>query len=59
VIADVGRRNTLFGAEAQQAGAHLERWTQLARRLKSIAPGGTTQRILQIKPNYLGLPILQ
>ncbi len=26
VIADVGCRNTVFGAEAQQAGAHLDTW---------------------------------
>ena len=26
VMADVGCRNTVFGAEAQQAGAHLELW---------------------------------
>ena len=26
VLADVGCRNTVFGAEAQEAGAHLERW---------------------------------
>jgi putative protease len=89
VMADVGCRNTVFGAEAQEASVHLDRWTQagirdfrlefahesageveqitdafrnpaqLARRLKSIAPGGTTQGSLQIKPNYLELPILQ
>ncbi|MBY0503413.1 MAG: U32 family peptidase [Bryobacteraceae bacterium] len=28
VIADVGCRNTVFGAEAQQASAHLEAWRQ-------------------------------
>ncbi len=89
VMADVGCRNTVFGAEAQEASAHLDRWlqvgirdfrlefahesgreveeiteafrhpAQLARRLKSIAPGGTTQGSLQIKSNYLELPILQ
>jgi putative protease len=89
VMADVGCRNTVFGAEAQEASAHLERWmqagirdfrlefahesgseveeitkafrnpSQLARRLKSIAPGGATQGSLQIKANYLELPILQ
>ena len=26
VLADVGCRNTVFGAEAQQASAHLEAW---------------------------------
>lgn len=26
VMADVGCRNTVFGAEAQEAGAHLDRW---------------------------------
>ncbi|MDR3701344.1 MAG: DUF3656 domain-containing protein [Candidatus Sulfopaludibacter sp.] len=26
VLADVGCRNTVFGSEAQQAGAHLEEW---------------------------------
>jgi putative protease len=28
LMADVGCRNTVFGAEAQQAGAHLEEWMQ-------------------------------
>ncbi len=28
VMADVGCRNTVFGAEAQQAGAHLEAWRE-------------------------------
>ena len=26
VLADVGCRNTVFGAEAQEAGAHLDAW---------------------------------
>lgn len=28
VLADVGCRNTVFGAEAQQASAHLDRWRE-------------------------------
>lgn len=28
VLADVGCRNTVFGAQAQEAGAHLDRWRQ-------------------------------
>jgi len=89
VMADVGCRNTVFGAEAQEAGAHLERWkqagirdfrlefahesgrdvadiaeafrnpAQLSSRLKSLAPGGTTQGSLYVNKNYLELPILQ
>jgi putative protease len=96
VMADVGCRNTVFGAEAQEASAHLElwraagirhfrlefvhesaedvtqitrafeqalagRWTaqQLARELKRIAPGGTTEGSLFVPEDYLTLPILQ
>jgi len=32
VIADVGCRNTVFGAEAQHAGAHLEEWVEAGIR---------------------------
>jgi putative protease len=32
VMADVGCRNTVFGAEAQHAGAHLEAWTEAGIR---------------------------
>ena len=32
VMADVGCRNTVFGAEAQQASAHLERWIEAGIR---------------------------
>ncbi|HTB16718.1 MAG TPA: DUF3656 domain-containing protein [Bryobacteraceae bacterium] len=32
VIADVGCRNTVFGAEAQQASAHIEAWRQAGIR---------------------------
>jgi len=32
VMADVGCRNTVFGAEAQQAGAHLEGWLKAGIR---------------------------
>ena len=32
VMADVGCRNTVFGAEAQQAGAHLEAWREAGIR---------------------------
>ncbi len=32
VMADVGCRNTVFGAEAQQAGAHLEAWLEAGIR---------------------------
>ena len=96
VMADVGCRNTVFGAEAQEASAHLETWRQagirhfrlefvhesgeqvrrvfeafhealssrspyreLARRLRAIAPQGTTEGSLLIAPGYLQLPVLQ
>jgi U32 family peptidase len=96
VMADVGCRNTVFGAEAQEASAHLDNWlatgirhfrlefvhetadqviavanafdrvlsgrattAQLNRELKTIAPGGTTQGSLQVKLDYLQLPVLQ
>jgi putative protease len=32
VMADVGCRNTVFGAEAQEASAHLDRWRQAGIR---------------------------
>jgi putative protease len=32
VLADVGCRNTVFGAEAQEASAHLERWMRAGIR---------------------------
>jgi putative protease len=32
VMADVGCRNTVFGAEAQQASAHLDAWRQAGIR---------------------------
>jgi putative protease len=96
VMADVGCRNTVFGAEAQEASLHLDLWrgagirhfrlefvhesgdevravvrafeagldgkitgTQLARELKSVAPGGTTQGSLFVSNGYLTLPVLQ
>jgi len=96
VMADVGCRNTVFGAEAQEASLHLDLWrgagirhfrlefvhesgdevravvrafeagldgkitgTQLARELKSVAPGGTTQGSLFESSGYLTLPVLQ
>ena len=31
-MADVGCRNTVFGAEAQQAAAHLEEWLEAGIR---------------------------
>ncbi|MEM7345430.1 MAG: DUF3656 domain-containing protein [Chloroflexota bacterium] len=95
VLADVGCRNTVFGAEAQHASAHLDAWrtagishfrlefthetaddvtnitqafqqtftgqmnsTQLANRLKQIAPEGTTEGSLYIPDGYLNLPLL-
>jgi putative protease len=96
VMADVGCRNTVFGAEAQEASLHLDVWrsagirhfrlefvhesadevqtvtrafasalrgevtaAQLARELKSTAPGGTTQGSLFVSSGYLSLPVLQ
>ena len=96
VIADIGCRNTVFGAEAQEASLHLDLWrragirhfrlefvhetgeqvravtqafaaalrneipiAQLARELKSIAPGGTTEGSLTVSKDYLAFPILQ
>ena len=32
VLADAGCRNTIFGAEAQEAGAHLKRWREAGIR---------------------------
>lgn len=96
VMADVGCRNTVFGAEAQEASAHLDAWhhagirhfrlefahetagqvrdiadlfaraiqgrmtgSELGRRLKAVAPGGTTQGSLFVAPRYQVLPVLQ
>jgi putative protease len=96
VMADVGCRNTVFGAEAQEASGHLHSWreagirhfrlefvhetpeqvadvtrafrsalagsssyTELARQLKRIAPGGVTEGSLFVPSNYLTLPVLQ
>lgn len=96
VMADVGCRNTVFGAEAQQASAHLASWlnagirhfrlefvhesaaqvaevfrafraaltgqmtaAELERRLKHVAPQGTTEGSLFVPSDYLNFPILQ
>jgi putative protease len=96
LIADVGCRNTLFGAEAQEASAHLNLWmnagvehyrlefvhesaetvtrivgafttflagdipaAELTRRLKQLAPEGTTQGSLFIPGNDSLLRVLQ
>ena len=96
VMADVGCRNTVFGAEAQEASAHLESWLnagirhyrlefvhespgqvtqvgklfadafagrigheELTRRLRRIAPQGTTEGSFFIPSNYAVLPVLQ
>jgi putative protease len=95
VLADVGCRNTVFGAEAQEASSHLRRWLdagirnfriefahesaedvrrifllfedaltgrisheRLARELRRVAPGGTTQGSLLVPPGYEVFPIL-
>ncbi len=96
VMADVGCRNTVFGAEAQEASAHLDSWlnagivhyrlefvhesgpeltavaeaftsalageiasSQLAAKLKQIAPQGVTEGSLYVPSGYQQLPILQ
>ena len=96
VMADVGCRNTVFGAEAQEASAHLEAWmnagiahyrlefvhetraeltavaeafgaalagritcSQLAAKMKQIAPQGVTEGSLYVPAGYQQLPILQ
>jgi putative protease len=96
VMADVGCRNTVFGAEAQEASAHMDAWrdaglahyrlefvhetaaevtaiaqafsaalrgeitsSQLAAKLRQIAPQGVTEGSLYIPSDYQQLPILQ
>ncbi|MEI9812154.1 MAG: DUF3656 domain-containing protein [Acidobacteriota bacterium] len=96
VIADIGCRNTVFGAEAQEASAHLDQWlaagirhfrlefvhepaarvaeiteafrdffehrataAQLTRRLKQLAPEGTTEGSLYVPASAQLFPVLQ
>lgn len=96
VMADVGCRNTVFGAEAQEASSHLDEWraagihhfrlelvhesaaqvaqitracrdalagcitsAELTRRLRRIAPQGTTEGSLFVAESYRALPVLQ
>ncbi len=96
VIADVGCRNTVFGAEAQEASAHLSEWlaagirhfrlefvdepaqrvaeitdafaeclagrstpADLARRLKQLAPEGTTEGSLYVPASSALFTVLQ
>jgi U32 family peptidase len=96
VMADVGCRNTVFGAEAQEASQHLELWqaagirhfrvefvhesaeavaqvaeaftsafsgaftpAELRRRLRQIAPQGTTEGSLFVPAASFELPVLQ
>ena len=96
VIADVGCRNTVFGAEAQEASAHLTEWlaagirhfrlefvdepakrvaeiaeaftqclagqstsAELARRLKQLAPEGTTEGSLYVPASSALFTVLQ
>jgi len=96
VMADVGCRNTVFGAEAQEASQHLELWqaagirhfrvefvhesgeavtqvaqafaralagegtaAELRRRLRQIAPQGTTEGSLFVPAAAFELPVLQ
>ncbi len=96
VIADIGCRNTVFGAQAQEASAHLNAWLaagirhfrlefvhesgqrvaaitqlfseflakrstaqELSRRLKQLAPEGTTEGSLYIPAASALLPVLQ
>lgn len=96
VIADIGCRNTVFGAEAQEASTHLDLWLaagirhfrlefvhepaprvaeiaeafreffslkiktpELSRRLKQLAPEGTTEGSLYVPPSAALFPVLQ
>jgi putative protease len=96
VMADVGCRNTVFGAQAQEASRHLQTWKragvqhyrlefvhedaaqltqvykafasalaggisqrELAAKLASLAPQGTTEGSLFVPVDYLQLPVLQ
>ena len=96
VMADVGCRNTVFGAEAQEASQHLELWqaagirhfrvefvhesadavtqvarafaaalsgecsgAELRRKLRQIAPQGTTEGSLFVPAAAFELPVLQ
>lgn len=96
VMADVGCRNTVFGAEAQEASRHLADWraagirhyrlefvhesaaevqqvgaafaealagrinsSELGRRLKSLAPEGTTEGSLFVPQDYQVIPLMQ
>jgi putative protease len=96
VIADVGCRNTVFGAQAQEASSHLTEWLavgirhfrlefvhesadrvaeiadafsqalasrhspqELARRLKALAPEGTTEGSLYVPASSALFPVLQ
>jgi putative protease len=96
VMADVGCRNTVFGAEAQEASAHLGVWlaagiqhfraefvhesaeavarisaaltealrgsctpAELRRRLRQIAPQGTTEGSLFVPAAAFQLPVLK
>ena len=96
VIADVGCRNTVFGAQAQEASAHLADWlsagiahfrlefvhesadrvreiaaafhdclakrsapAELGRRLKQLAPEGTTEGSLYVPAGSELFPVLQ
>jgi putative protease len=96
VMADVGCRNTVFGAQAQEASRHLDTWREagirhyrlefvhesadevarvgrafqqylstsitapeLARRLKRLAPQGTTEGSLFVPDNFLSIPLVQ
>jgi putative protease len=96
VIADIGCRNTVFGAEAQEASAHLDQWLaagirhyrlefvhepaqrvaeiaevfrdyfnraikapELARRLKQLAPEGTTEGSLYVPASASPFHVLQ
>jgi U32 family peptidase len=96
VIADIGCRNTVFGAQAQEASAHLSEWlsagiahfrlefvhepaervfeiaqtfaaclakrstpAELARRLKQLAPEGTTEGSLYVPAGSELFTVLQ
>lgn len=95
-MADVGCRNTVFGAEAQEASRHLPAWLaagirhlrvefvhetgdhvtrvvdafneflagvatveELTRRLRSVAPEGSTEGSLFVPAGAFALPVLQ